>query len=146
MIDLVAVDKAIVRGLEAALSGLTVAEANSPAKMPPYPFVSYNIIDVGDNDFTLSFNAHGETRVACITLVQEVRDWFIGPGHQALKDAVNVVVVTVEAADNRDVQIGNMWERKYGFDVDFRTVGVWPNKETDWTTEVIEKADIERTD
>jgi hypothetical protein len=144
MIDMVEVDLAIVRGLEAALSGVTVAEANSPAKMPPYPFVSYNIMDIGDNDFTLSFNAHGKTRGACLTLVQQVRDWFIGPGHQALKDAVNVVVVDVEPADNRDIQIGNQWERKYGFDVDFRTVGVWPNKETDWTTEVIETAELER--
>lgn len=146
MIDFVAINRAIVRGLEAALPGVVVAEANSPAKMPRYPFVSYTFLDIDNNDFILSFNAHDEKRIDCITLVQRVRDWFIGPGHQVLKDEVNVVVVTVESAANRDVQIGDLWERKYGFDVDFRTVGTWPNKETDWTTEVIETADIERVD
>lgn len=142
MIDLAAIKVVIVRGLEAH-TGVTVSESNSAATMPAYPFVTWDITDIDDDDFTFTFNAHTKKKMDAALLAQQARDWFLGPGHQALKDAVNVVVVTVESADNRDLRIGDMWERKYGFDVDFRTVGVI---EGEYTDEVIETAHIERVE
>jgi hypothetical protein len=143
MIDLAAIKVVIVRGLQAHLNGVTVSMSNAEEKMPPYPFVTWDIIDIDDDDFSFTFNAHTNNKMDAALLAQQARDWFLGPGHQALKDAVNVVVVTVEPADNRDVQIGAMWERKYGFDVDFRTVGII---EGEYTDEVIETAHIERVE
>ncbi|MNV81756.1 hypothetical protein D3C71_1754390 [compost metagenome] len=42
----------------------------------------------------------------------------------SLKEDVNVVVVEIGSVQNRDVNIGTEWERREGFDVDFRTVDV----------------------
>lgn len=130
---------ALVKGLSSWLQ-VKVIEMNVAAKMPPYPFVTYDFEDPDDSpggfpieirngsqktfietvEFTVSFCAYGKTKAQCINLALLMRDWFIGPGHQAMKDDTGVVIVDVGKVDNRDIAIGTVWERRNGFEVTFR--------------------------
>lgn len=149
---------AIVSGLSDYL-GIRVIEMNPGGKIPPYPFATYEFTDPGDTEdgfpvvirtgdqikhmetveFTVSFHIYSESKAECIEYALKARDWFRGPGHQALKDAVNVVIIDVGSVDNRDLQIGNEWERRNGFEVDFRTVNT-----IEFPIETIDRATIKQ--
>jgi len=140
MIPFLDIRSAIVRGLAEAL-GMKVIEMNVAAPMPPYPFVTYEFstptddpvglptIIQADNKtfhvetvlFTVSFQSYAQSKKESIQNAMRAREWFQTAGHLHIKDAVGVVVVDVGAIDNRDVKVGDEWERKNGFDVDFRT-------------------------
>jgi len=143
MIQYRQIRKAMIEGLAAYL-GSKVIELSNTGKIPPYPFVTYDFSDpngdrigfpaivVEDNqikhvetvEFTVSFQSCAVDKAGSIELALQIRDWFKVQGHRLLKDAVNVVVKEVGGIDNRDVQVGEEWERKNGLDVIFRTVNV----------------------
>lgn len=160
MIQFRAIRKAMVEGLAAYLD-VKVIEMNSMGKVPLYPFVTYDFTDpagdsigfpavtIEDNQlrhtenvsFTVSFQCYGTDKAGCIELALRVRDWFIGAGHQLLKDTVNVVVTRIGSVDNRDIQLGDEWERRNGLDIDFRTTNF-----VSQVLEVIETVKIEGVD
>lgn len=143
MIQFGAIRSAIVRGLSAHLK-IKVIEMNVAANEPPYPFLAYDFTDLGDTEgglpveyvingtiktveaelFTVSFLSYADSKVESVENALRSRDWFLTAGHSALKEAVNVVVVNVATVTNRDVQLGIGWERRNGFEVDFRATNV----------------------
>ncbi len=129
---------ALVRGLKTAL-GVSVIDMNSGGDVPVGPFLTYDFYGFGSETegqpiirqqagqqiseeaalITVSFLSYADPRSAALTQALQARDWIKTAGREALK-ALNVVVVTVEDVQNRDVNIGEEWERRYGFDVNLR--------------------------
>ncbi len=129
---------ALVRGLRAAL-GVSVIDMNSGGDVPAGPFLTYDFFGFGSESegqpvirqqagqriaeeaalITVSLMSYSDPRSAALTQALRARDWIKTAGREALK-ALDVVVVTVEDVQNRDVNIGEEWERRYGFDVELR--------------------------
>jgi hypothetical protein len=140
MIQFEDIELALATGLRAAL-GIKVIDLNPSAEAPKYPFLTYDVAMPFDETighpvktaevntitlsetalFMVSIQAYAKTKEEARTYALRARDWFIGSGHDILKDGVGIVVVTIGQVDNREVQVGDEWERKFGFDVDFRT-------------------------
>ncbi|MBE7897510.1 phage neck terminator protein [Paenibacillus polymyxa] len=155
MIPFKAIRSAIVRGLSARL-GLEVIELNGGGDMPKGAFLTYNISDgfaegrgfpvvTQENgklvqretvEFTVSFLSYAADSADSITNALRAQDWLKTIGRDVLKD-LNVVVFNIGSVDNRDILIADEWERRYGFDVDFRTTAV-----ADQDLEYIEKVKI----
>ncbi|MHA6481064.1 phage neck terminator protein [Paenibacillus sp. strain BS8-2] len=143
MIQFESIRSAIVRGMSAAL-GVRVIEINGMGPMPPYPFLTYDFADpsgqvvghmartvVGDqlvlsglSLLDLSFNSYARDKAGGIQLAEQARDWLLSDGHWHIKDNSGAVVVTVGAVSNRDIQLGDEWERRHGFDVELRAANV----------------------
>lgn len=141
MIPFKAIRSAIVRGLAAHL-GLPVIEMNGGGDIPKTAFLTYDfdqgigeskglpaefqegekIRQVETVPFTVSFLSYADDKATSIENAMKARDWFKTAGYEVLKDTVNVVVANLGSVENRDVQIGDEWERRHGFDVDFRTI------------------------
>lgn len=159
MIPFELIRKVMIEGLTAHLETMVI-EMNGIGKVPPYPFLTYDFTDegspaghmainiVGDKyihsgtvALTVSFQCYAKDRLSSINLANRARDWFLTDGHWLLKDAVNLVVVTVGASQNRDIQIGDEWERRNGFDVEFRTIN-----SIEQDRQVIETANLKGVD
>lgn len=132
-----------MRGMSSAL-GVPVIEINGMGPMPPYPFMTYDFADpsgqvvghmartvIGDQHvlsgtsvLDLSFNSYARDKAEGIQLAERARDWLLSDGHWHIKDNSGAVVVTVGAISNRDIQLGNEWERRHGFDVELRAANV----------------------
>ncbi|AIQ63313.1 hypothetical protein PSTEL_09665 [Paenibacillus stellifer] len=129
---------AIVEGLQEATGGLVI-EMNGGGKMPTGSFITYTIFGfepvdgmaaiTQDQDkrirretvtFTVSFNCYADDIDAAIVLAMTARDWFKMSGREVLKDTLDVVVTDIGDIQNRDLNIGEEWERRQGFDVEFR--------------------------
>lgn len=150
---------AIVQSSSAELN-MPLVEMNGSGPTAPYPYITYDFTDIPDPtsglaavsfdglnktheetvEFTVSFQSYADYKDESIENAMKLRDWFLTAGHQKLKDDVNVVVARVGAIQNRDVRVGNEWERRNGFDVDFRTVNTIVTSELP-----IESADIQRS-
>ncbi|NQX67979.1 hypothetical protein HQN90_17800 [Paenibacillus alba] len=162
MVNFDLIRSTIVRGLYAYL-GTPVIESDTAAEIPPYPFLTYNFITTGivegfpsmtvaDSEdgniiehyseqptMTVSFNSYAIRKADSVTNAMRAQDWLRFIGHDELKQKANVVVVDVGDIHNRDVQVGDEWERRNGFDVDFRATNI-----VDAANTFIEKAEIRR--
>lgn len=156
MIAFKVIRSAIVQGLAEHLS-LPVIEMNGGGDIPQNAFLTYDFGEgIGkkkgfpaeyqeDNKirivetvpFTVSFLSYADDKATSIENAMKARDWFKTAGYEVLKDTVNVVVATLGEIENRDVQIGDEWERRQGFDVEFRTID-----ETERELITIEKANV----
>lgn len=142
MIQFESIRKVMIEGLAAALD-VRVIEIDGVNKVPPVPFLTYNISDessvrghmavtleddkmvhTGDVTLSVMFQSYAHDRLGAVVLANRARDWFLTAGHQLLKDEVNTVVVTVGESANNDVQLGNEWERRNGFEIELRTKNI----------------------
>ncbi|WP_301171033.1 phage neck terminator protein [Brevibacillus nitrificans] len=156
MIPFKAIRSTIVRGLASHL-GLPVIELNGGGDIPKTAFLTYDfdqgigeskgfpvefqegskIRQVETVPFTVSFLSYADDKATSIENAMRARDWFKTTGYEVLKDTVNVVVADLGPVENRDVLIGVEWERRQGFDVDFRTID-----ETEMALVTIDKANV----
>ncbi|MDQ0169179.1 phage neck terminator protein [Paenibacillus tundrae] len=142
MIQFEAIRKSMIEGLSSAL-GVLVIEIDGVNKVPPVPFMSYDFSDesgvrghmavtleddkmvhTGDVTLSVTFQSYAHDRLGAVVLANRARDWFLTAGHRVLKDDVNTVVVTVGESINNDVQLGNEWERRNGFEIELRAKNV----------------------
>jgi hypothetical protein len=159
MIPFDLIRQVMIEGLASHLE-VKIIEMNGIGKVLPYPFLTYDFTDEGSptghmavnvvNDryihsgtvtLAVSFQIYADDRLSSVTLTNRARDWFLTDGHRVLKDAANVVVVTVGASQNRDIQIGDEWERRNGFDVELRTIN-----QIEQAREIIETANLKGVD
>lgn len=156
MIPYKAIRSAIVQGLTKHM-GLRVIEMNGGGDIPKTAFLTYDfdqgigesrgmpaeyqegnkIRQVETVPFTVSFLSYADDKATSVENAMKARDWFKTEGYEVLKDTVNVVVANLGPVENRDVQIGDEWERRHGFDVDFRTLD-----QTDRDLITIDKANV----
>ncbi|GBF73055.1 hypothetical protein PA598K_01340 [Paenibacillus sp. 598K] len=92
--------------------------------------------------FTFSFNSYADDTDVALIHAMQARDWFHTTGAERLKWALDVVVVDVGDIQNRDVNLGEEWERRQGFDVEFRATDVVITDLSGW----IETAPIQRSE
>lgn len=129
----------IAKGLAAHI-GVKVINLNSGGDMPKGPFLTYDfpslldgsrgfpvLTQLGDKqistetvNFTVSFLSYAPSLSESMKNAMLARDWFKGNGRLPLKN-LNVILVELGAVQNRDVKIGNEWERRQGFDIELRT-------------------------
>lgn len=120
---------------------LPVIEMNGGGELPTSDFLTYDIADMEesmssitvqkngqiiqqmDAPFSASFLSYASDKATSIENAMRARDWFRSVGYQSLKD-INVVVAGMGTIENRDVLIGDEWERRQGFDIDFRTKSI----------------------
>lgn len=159
MIPFKAIRTAIVQPLAAHLS-LPVIEMNGGGDMPTQAFLTYdfsgpedahgfpieyqegnNLLHVGTVSFTVSFLSYADDKATSIENAMRTRDWLKRDGRELLKDRVNVIVSEISPIENRDVLIGDEWERRQGFDVTFRTLDVTSSEFI-----AIEKANVKGED
>ncbi|MCZ8518883.1 phage neck terminator protein [Paenibacillus caseinilyticus] len=159
MISFESIRSAIVRGLAAYL-GNKVIEMNSSGQAPAYPFMTYDFLEDDSPgglpiiqsqngavtltetvEFTMSFHSYSESTLEGKVLALKARDWFLGEGHLELKYKVDVIVAEIGKVENRDVLVGEEWERRHGFEVTFRTTN-----RVQYTVETIETANIKGVD
>lgn len=163
MVDFELIRTSLVEGLSTHL-GMPVIESDTAAKMPPYPYLTYNFITSGiitglpgmnvlpgsDDDIIeeyseqptmmISINSYADRKADSIQNAMRAADWLNIIGHDELKTKANAVVVDVGDIHNRDVQLGDEWERRNGFDVELRASSVLKVKQ-EW----IEKANLQRS-
>ncbi|KAF6584997.1 phage neck terminator protein [Paenibacillus sp. EKM211P] len=157
MIPFKAIRSAIVRNLSSHL-GIKVVELNGGGEMPKGAFLTYSYTDgpaegrgfpvvTQENgklvqretvEFTVSFLSYATDSADSITNALRAQDWLKTIGRDVLKD-LDVVVFNIGSVDNRDILIADEWERRFGFDVDFRITAV-ADQDLQW----IEKANIQR--
>ncbi|CAH1190309.1 hypothetical protein PAECIP111893_00268 [Paenibacillus plantiphilus] len=143
MIPYVDIRLALVTGLAEQL-GVIIVPMNDIGEVPEYPFVTYDFLEpsgerigfptvfVEGNElkhvetviFSVSLQTYAADRAGSVELALRIRDWLMTEGHWQLKDAVGVVVTNIGSIDNRDIQLGDEWERRHGFEVDFRTTNI----------------------
>ncbi|MNL04056.1 hypothetical protein D3C87_1246150 [compost metagenome] len=143
MIRFKEIRSAIVRGLKEH-TRLMVIEMNGGGDVPKTAFLTYDFVDgfgsgrgfpaisqLGDIqqqtetvNFTVSFLSYADDKAASFDNAMKARDWFRGAGRLMLKESVDVIPVDIGSVENRDVNIGTEWERRQGFDIEFRTVDV----------------------
>ncbi|PNQ81957.1 LIC_12616 family protein [Paenibacillus sp. F4] len=134
---------------------IQVINMNGTAAVPTGSFLTYTFEGVGEGrgqpvytqennrlvqretvEFTVSFMSSAEDHITAVNIALRVQDWLRTIGRNRLKE-LDVVVYNIGPLDNRDIVVGNEWERRMGFDVDFRTTSV-----TDQDLEYIEKVKI----
>ena len=150
---------AILRGLK-ALTSLPVIEMNGGGDIPETAFLTYDFSEgfgpsrgfpeVSQEGsiqrrtetviFTVSFLSYADDKATSISNAILARDWFKGDGRLLLKEK-NIVVVEIGAISNRDINIGTEWERRQGFDIEFRTQDI-----TESEIETIDKVKFEGVD
>ncbi len=138
MLPYLEIRSVVARGLKAAL-GVPVIDLNSGGDVPAGAFMTYDFDGFGAETagqpviqqtasqrieeeaalITVSLMSYADPRSAALTQALQARDWLKTAGRDALK-ALDVVVVRVEDVQNRDVNLGEEWERRYGFDVELR--------------------------
>ncbi|UVI28170.1 phage neck terminator protein [Paenibacillus spongiae] len=142
MIQFELIREVMIEGLSEHL-GVPVIEIDGKGEVPPYPFMTYSFTDegsivghmaskvVGDRiiyfgtvPLSVSFQSYALSRLESVNQANRARDWFLTDGHWLLKDAAGVVVVEVGQTQNNDLQIGDEWERRNGFEIDCRTTNI----------------------
>ncbi|ASS66378.1 MULTISPECIES: hypothetical protein [unclassified Paenibacillus] len=139
MLPYLEIRSAIARGLKAALA-VPVIDLNSGGPVPTGAFMTYDFDGFGSESaagqpvirqtasqriaeepalITVSLMSYADPRSVALTQALQARDWLKTAGRDALK-ALDVVVVRVEDVQNRDINIGEEWERRYGFDAELR--------------------------
>ncbi|WP_025692629.1 phage neck terminator protein [Paenibacillus zanthoxyli] len=133
----------IARGLKAA-AGVTVIPLNDGGDMPKGSFLTYNFSDFGDTDdgrpiitqeadkvirsktvtFTASVLSYADSVDDSVENAMKAQDWFKVAGAELLRDTLDIVVIRVGEVQNRDINIGEEWERRQGFDIDFRALDI----------------------
>lgn len=122
-------------------TGIEVIQSEGIGKQPPYPFFSIkNIspaIGVGQvteyvEDYTMTIEQDIEIVLSITCNTEKIEDaedysnkargYFLGKGTIELSD-VNIAVVEVLGANNRDVFLTVDYERRVGFDVRLRVRG-----------------------
>lgn len=164
MVDFELIRTTLVEGLSSFI-GMPVIESDTAAEMPPYPFLTYNVttsgistgypgmtilVDLDDDTVTeqyidqpimmVSINSYAIRKTVSIQNAMRAADWLNTTGHDVLKSKANTVVVDIGDIQSRDVQLGDEWERRNGFDVTLRASSVIEVKQ-DW----IEKANMQRS-
>lgn len=152
---------AIVEGLELA-SGELVIEMNGGGDIPSGDFMTYHFVGGFESTggqpiimqkaglqhrretvtFTVSFNCYADDSDIAMVNAMRARDWFKTDGRETLKYMLDVIVTDIGEIQNRDINIGEEWERRQGFDVDFRATDVVITDLSGW----IETAPIQRSD
>lgn len=152
---------AIARGLKAALN-IPVIEMNGGGNIPVGSFITYDFQDgFGGSTgqpaitqlnskeyrretvtFTVSFNSYADLTEDSVENAMLARDWFKVTGRELLKDTLDVIITEIGEIQNRDINIGEEWERRQGFDVDFRATDLVITDLSGW----IETAPIKRSD
>ncbi|TQR29394.1 phage neck terminator protein [Brevibacillus brevis] len=160
MIPFRAIRSTIVQGLSKHLS-LPVIELNGGGDIPKTAFLTYDFeeaigestgfpveFEVGDKirqvetvPFTVSFFSYADDKATSVENAMKARDWFKTAGYEVLKDTVNVIVANYGSIENRDIKIGLEWERRHGFEIEFRTID-----ETERDLITIEKANVKGED
>lgn len=124
----------IVDGLEKEL-GCPVIRANQTAPTPPYPYVSYTLITVANENNgtwgkyddgknrkpmtqTWSFTVQSNDSTESQTLALKAKEWFDHVGTVTLNDK-NIIVQSVSEIGNRDNLLTIGYEYRNGFDVVF---------------------------
>jgi hypothetical protein len=79
--------------------------------------------------FRMSFNSCSDQKAASLANAIRAHDWFRILGIDELRLNANTVVVLAGEIQNRDVQIADAWERRYGFEVAFRTTSIIDRKQ-----------------
>nr|DAS84191.1 MAG TPA: tail completion protein [Caudoviricetes sp.] len=133
-------------------TNLLVVQTDSNNKKPKYPYYSYKFITLRQNtgeggvlkesfesslnqnfkydmvstiEFQpksiMSFNAYSDDLEECEEAVIKAWEWFRFKGRRILSDA-NYIVVNVGNITNRTVLLGEDYEYRYGFDVEFRAL------------------------
>jgi hypothetical protein len=92
--------------------------------------------------FTVSFNSYADLTEDSIGNAMLARDWFKTAGRELLKNTLDVIVSDIGEIQNRDINIGEEWERRQGFDVEFRATDLVITDLSGW----IETAPIQRSD
>lgn len=129
---------AIARGLSEYI-GRPVTPVNGGGDIPKGAFLTYQFdgfgstgkqpIEFQEEDhmmrlemvpFAVSFLSYGDETVSSMNLALQARDWFKAQGKDRLKE-LDVVVSDMGPVENRDIQIGTEWERRHGFEIEFRT-------------------------
>ncbi|MEK5278755.1 hypothetical protein NSS82_10925 [Paenibacillus sp. FSL H7-0735] len=152
---------AIVEGMESASGGLVI-EMNGGGDTPSGDFMTYSFVggfastggqpiitqQLGKQyrmetvTFTVSFNCYADDSDIAQVNAMRARDWFKSDGHDLLKDKLDVIVIEIGEIQNRDINIGEEWERRQGFDVEFRATDVVVTDMSGW----IDTAPIQRSD
>lgn len=142
---------AIVEGMELASGGLVI-EMNGGGDQPPGEFMTYSFVGGFESSggqpiitqqdgqrhrretvtFTVSFNCYADDSDLALVNAMRARDWFKSDGHEVLKNTLDVIVTEIGEIQNRDVNIGEEWERRQGFDVDFRATDLVISELPNW--------------
>lgn len=133
-------------------TNLLVVQTDSNHKKPKYPYYSYKFITLRQNtgeggvlkesfesslnqnfkydvvstlEFQpksiMSFNAYSDDLEECEEAAIKAWEWFRFKGRRILSDA-NYIVVNVGNITDRTALLGEAYEYRYGFDVEFRLV------------------------
>ncbi|AIQ61856.1 hypothetical protein PSTEL_00645 [Paenibacillus stellifer] len=133
----------IARGLKAA-AGVPAIPLNDNGDIPKGSFLTYSFSEFGDTDdarpiitqegdksirskavtFTVSVLSYADSVDDSVENAMKAQDWFKVAGAEQLRDTLDVVVVRVGSVENRDINIGEEWERRQGFEVDLRATDV----------------------
>ncbi|MCR8636180.1 MULTISPECIES: LIC_12616 family protein [Paenibacillus] len=155
MINLEQIRSSITTGLVAAMT-MPVVELDDASAPAAYPFIKYSfsgpvlfpdkqpsvtVVPSSSPDevieryteqptFRMSFISCSDQKMDSLTNAVRMHDWFRILGRDELKLNANIVVVLAGEIQNRDIQIGNIWERRNSFEVTFKTLSVIDTKQT----------------
>ncbi|GAB6990858.1 phage neck terminator protein [Paenibacillus pini] len=162
MVNFELIRATLVGGLSAYI-GMPVIESDTAANMPSYPYMTYNFITNGissglpgmtisdgpddevieqysdEQSMMVSFSSYALRKADSIQNAMRAAEWLNIIGYDELKTKANLIVVDVGDIHNRDVQIGDEWERRNGFDAELRTVNALEMKQ-----DRIKKANLQR--
>ncbi|MEW9702828.1 hypothetical protein [Paenibacillus sp. SI8] len=158
MIPFRSIRSAIIQGLVSA-TGLPLVEMNDNGPVDTYPYITYDFVEFPGTvqglpaetfdgamktftetvEFTVSFHSYAAYKDESIENAMKVCEWLRTDGREILSASVNVVVIRVGPIQNRDIAIGSEWERRHGFDVEFRTMNTMQTSEYS-----IDSAEIQR--
>lgn len=134
MMDYTAALQTIISYIETN-TGKKVVLENQSAIQPAYPFCTYSIPSpylpqrtdyIGDTmgeviEFVVSLTWHSKSNMEALALAGQTATLFkVQGGRQVLGDA-GLTMVSIDGFTNRDTFITIETERRYGFDVRFRT-------------------------
>lgn len=148
--------EALVSGLSGH-TGLRVINMNGGGSIPKTAFLTYHfepgfdsvggmierqngeyVEQIETAEFTVSFLSYADNNPVSMENALKAREWLKTDGRQYLKDSLGIIVQGVGQVENRDIAIGVEWERRHGFEVEFRMQDVSKRK-----FETIEKVNIE---
>ncbi|NOU92021.1 hypothetical protein GC093_02060 [Paenibacillus sp. LMG 31456] len=155
MIDLERIRSSITTGLVTAMT-MPVVEQDDASVPAAYPFIKYSftgsvlfsdkqpavtVVPSSSPDeiieryteqpiFRMSFISCSDQKMDSLTNAVRMHDWFRILGRDELKLNANLMVVLAGEIQNRDIQIGSVWERRTGFEVTFKTLSVVDRKQT----------------
>lgn len=108
-----------------------------------YPVITQlgdKLIKTATVHFSMTFLSFDDDKITRLQNAWTAHEWFASEGYTELKEKVNVVVSKVGSVTNRDSQNGTVWERREGFDVEFRTMDILES-DLEW----IEQTKIQRS-